>query len=373
MVLIESKIMDAWMTLKKSVIEYSLMLLAMLALLSVGVRPVAAEEFFKAQISNQSPNLGDALVYTIEVMTSGDTQYSPDITPPDLRQYFQVGETFGRSSVSILNGKTHIVTTKEIHLVANNTGEIQIEPAQIELIDTATNQRVMRQTNSVTLAVNEATGSLALPTPTPEIDVLKPIKKGAKLSLSQWLPFAVGGFIILAMFGVMFYIKHKPEPKPKEEIVIEDSRSPEERAFEALEEAMRYKEEGMINEFYTALSVALRHYMSETFEFKAEEATTREMLREMEKMEFKPDFLEKYREYFIECDKVKFANIEPEAQKIESVLPAVKDLIQHPDKRDVPEPPPEEETPADGEEALEPELTAASQGPDASSEPTEKS
>ncbi len=357
---------------RKLFIQYGIFLLAWFAASALGLRPVMAEEFFKAQISNTSPNLGDALVYSIEVMTAGETQYSPDITLPELKRYFQVGETFGRSSVSILNGKTHIVTTKEVQLVANQTGEIHIEPARIELIDTAANQRVMRRTNSVTLAVNEATGALALPTPTPEIDVLKPIKKAAKLSLSQWLPFAIGGFIIIFMFGVRSYLKHRPEPKPEAAKEPMDTRSPEERALEALEQAMQLKENGMVNEFYTALSVALRHYMAETFDFKAEEATTREMLREMEKLEFKPVFLEKYREYFRECDKVKFAKVEPDAQQLEAALPTVKDLIQHTDKRDIPEPPPKEAAP-EGETAPEPELTAASQGAESSSAPTEKS
>jgi len=300
-------------------------------------------EYFKAQLDRNVVNLGDSLVYTIEVMTAGETQFSPDITPPNLSKYFQVGETFSRSSVNILNGKTYIVTFKEVHLIANRTGKIHIEPAQIELIDSTTNQRVMRYTNSIALVVNEANGAFALPTPTPEIDVLRPIKKSAKLSLSQWLPFAIGIGIIMTMFAVMFYLKHRPVPEPPAPEEPVDPRSPEERAFDALEEAMKLKIEGKIDEFYTTLSAILRRYMAEAFAFKAEEATTREMLSEMERLEFKPDFLEKYREYFLECDQVKFANVKPDQQKVEAALPRVKALINHPDKRNTPAPVPEPE------------------------------
>ncbi|MBN1594318.1 hypothetical protein JW933_00180 [candidate division FCPU426 bacterium] len=341
--------------------------------LLLSCQPASASEFCKAYISETAPNLGDPLVYTIEVMTSGETQYSPDITPPQLKRYFQVGETFTRSSVSILNGQTHIITFKEIHLMANRTGEIQIEPARVELVDSASKQRVVRQTNSVTLAVNEATGGAALPTPTPEIDVLKPIKKSAKLSLGQWLPFAVGGGIILGMFGMMFYLKHRPEPAPRASEEPVDTRTPEQRAFDALEEAMQLKAEGRVNEFYTVLSSILRRYMAESFGFKAEEATTREMLSEMERMKFKPNFLEKYRGYFLECDRVKYANLTPLEQELEAAAPRVKELIQHQDKRELTVPPPPGAEGAGGEgNAPEAEMALAAEGSE-TEKPAEKS
>ncbi|MCD4814470.1 BatD family protein [bacterium] len=312
---------------------------ATMLLLLVAVLPgtAAAEEYFRAHISNPSPNLGDALQYTIEVMTAGEKQYSPDITPPDLKRYFQVGEIIGRSSVSILNGKTHIVNFKEVNLVANRKGEFSIPPAQIELIDSGTNQRIIRKTNSITMLVNEATGETALPTPTPEIDVLKPVKKSAHISLSQWLPFAIGIALIILNFIIMYYLKHRPEPKLADPEPV-DPRTPEQRAYDELEDALKLKAAGKIDEFYTSLSMILRRYMAGTFGFKAEEATTREMISEMEKLEFKPDFLEQYRGYFMECDKVKFANVAPTPDNVEAAAPKVKELIKHPEKRAEPEP-----------------------------------
>lgn len=306
------------------------------------------KEFYSAQVSNANPNLGDVIVYTVEVMTAGEKQYSPDVTLPELESLFQVRDTYTRSAVNILNGRTHVIHFKEVHLVVNKPGELTIPPASIETIDPATNQRVVVKTNPVMLKVNAATGAAALPTPTPEIDVLRPIKKNAKLSPVQWSPFALSGGALVVVLSVFYYLRNRPRtppPLPPEPV---DPRTPEERAYEALEAAMALKNEGRINEFYTALSSILRRFMAETFGFKAEEATTREMLYAMEQMGFKPVFLQRYRQYFLECDRVKFANVSPETKSIETVAPRAKELIEEKDKLEppaVPTPAPEEPSP----------------------------
>jgi hypothetical protein len=295
-----------------------------------------AKEYCSAQVSNSNPNLGDALVYTVEVMTAGEKQFSPDVTLPDLASLFQVRDTYTRSAVNILNGRTHVVHFKEVHLVATHTGDLTIPPASVEMIDPASNQRVVVKTNPVLLRVNEATGTKALPTPTAEIDVLRPIKKNAKISPVQWSPFALGGGLLVVVFSLFYYLRTRPRTPPPPPSEPVDPRTPEERAYEALEAAMALKVEGRINDFYTALSSILRRFMSETFGFKAEEATTREMLYAMEQLGFKPQFLQRYRQYFLECDQVKFANVLPETKTVETVAPRAKELIEEKDKVEPP-------------------------------------
>lgn len=311
-------------------------LLGLVLALGMFAGQAGAKEYCSAQVSNPNPNLGDTLVYTVEVMTAGEKQFSPDVTLPELGAFFQVRDTYTRSAVNILNGRTHVVHFKEVHLLANHTGEITIPPASVEMIDPASNQRVTVKTNPVVLKVNEATGAAALPTPTPEIDVLRPIKKKAKLSPAQWSPFALGGGLLVVMFSLMYYLRNRPRIEPPAPVEPVDPRTPEERAYEALEAALALKAEGRINDFYTALSSILRRFMAETFAFKAEEATTREMLYAMEQMGFKPQFLEKYRRYFLECDQVKFANILPETKTVETVAPRAKELIEEKDKLEPP-------------------------------------
>lgn len=306
---------------------------------------VEAKEYVSAQVSDANPNLGDLLVYTVEVMTAGEKQYSPDVTLPNLEAFFQVKDTYTRSAVNILNGRTHVVHFKEVHLLANHTGDITIPPATVEMIDPANDQRTVVKTNPVLLRVNEATGTTALPTPTPEIDVLRPIKKNAKLSPVQWSPFALGIGSLVVVLSLFYYLRNRPRTTPPPPAEPVDPRTPEERAFEALEAALALKAEGRINDFYTALSSILRRFMAESFAFKAEEATTREMLYAMEQMGFKPHFLENYRQYFLECDQVKFANVLPEARSVDTVAPRAKTLIEDKDKLVPPEPPalPEEQ------------------------------
>jgi hypothetical protein len=70
------------------------------------------------------------------------------------------------------------------------------------------------------------------------------------------------------------------------------------------------------------------------------------MLAEMERLGFVPEFMEKYREYFLECDQVKFANVKPDPDRLEAVLPRTKELIQNPRKLRVESSPVTNEDPA---------------------------
>ena len=126
--------------------------LTSLLLLVNWLAPAAAvlagtNEYIKAQVSQAAVNAGDALVYTVEVVTAGQKPVSPDITPPDLSGSFQIQDIFTRSSINILNGKTYLITFKEVRLVANHTGRIVIPPSQVEFIQPDTGQRVKWQSN----------------------------------------------------------------------------------------------------------------------------------------------------------------------------------------------------------------------------------
>jgi hypothetical protein len=299
----------------------------------------ATDEYVKAQVDRNAVNLGDPLVYTVEVMTAGEQQSSPDITPPDLSGRFQLQDTFSRSSVSILNGKTHIVTFKELHLVASRTGQVSIPPSQVEVTDPATGAKVRRESNSVTVWVREAAGAAALATPTPEIEVLRPIKPGAHVSLSQWLPFAAAGFGLLAMLGTMAWLRRRPEEPPPPP-APSDPRTPEQRALDLLNEIETLRQAGRLKEYFTFLSRIVRRYLGEAFAFKAEESTSDELLREMLRLEFKPEFLAQLRPFLQACDRIKFANVQPEPAAAAEALARARALVQVAEKRIPPPPPP---------------------------------
>jgi hypothetical protein len=305
----------------------------------LGAAPTQAEsaeaekEYFRAQTDRPVINLGDRVLYTVEVMLSGASQASPEITLPDLSGMFQVQDTVTRSSINVLNGRTYVINFKETYLIANHTGSITIPAAQVQWSDPSSGQRQNRATNPVVIQINEASGTAALPTPTPEIDVLRPNKSFAHISVNQWLPLAIGAVLVAGLFFGVSYLRRRPEPKPVAPPEPVDPRTPLQRALDSLKEAERLKQEGKVNELYTLLSSILRRYLEEEFNFKAQEMTTRELLAEMERLEFKQEFLEKYRPYFLESDHVKFANIKPEKAKIDTVDQRTRQIILEPDKR----------------------------------------
>jgi hypothetical protein len=310
-------------------------------------------DYFKAQTDHSTVNLGDTVLYTVEVMIANTQPTTPDITLPELAAFFQVQDTVTRSSINILNGRTYTVYFKEVTLIANHTGNLTLMPATIQWRDAQRGHTESRVTNAVLMRVNEATGASALPTPTPDIGVLRPNKSFAHISVNQWLP-PVGGAVALAvLLWVLRFIRRPREEEPAEPAEPVDPRSPEERALEALAEAARLKQEGKINELYTLLSMILRRYLEEEFNFKAQEMTTRELLAEMERLDFKPEFLDRYRGYFVESDYVKFAHVSPGQDKVANVDLRTRQIILDPDKRVIRQPPPE---------AVAPEGAAAEAG-----------
>ncbi len=312
-------------------------------------------DYFRAQTDRTSVNLGDQVLYTVEVMVASAQQSSPDITPPDLTSLFQVQDTITRSSINILNGRTYVVNFKEVTLIANHTGNLTLPPSEVQWVDPATKQRVVKQTNAVLLQVNEATGATALPTPTPEIGILRSNKSMAHISVNQWLPIALVVILIPALLYGVSYYRNRPIPVPKEPEAPIDPRSPLERALDALKEAERLKQEGKINELYSLLSMVLRQYLEEEYKFNAREMTTRELLLEMEKLDFKTEFVERYRPYFVESDHVKFANLVPDKELIDTIDLRTREIILDPDKRIVRQPPPPEELPALNPDGTTPE------------------
>ncbi|NTV52824.1 MAG: hypothetical protein HGA76_07430, partial [Candidatus Firestonebacteria bacterium] len=228
-----------------------------------------------------------------------------------------------------------------VSLLANHTGDLTILPARVQWRDMAAGRVETRATNPVPIRINEASGTAALPTPTPDIGVLRPNKPYAHVSLTQWLPPAAGVVAFIALLWGKRFLRRRPEKVPAPPAVPVDPRSPEQRALEALEEAVHLKQAGKINQFYTTLSMILRRYLEEEFNFKAQEMTTRELLAEMTRLDFKPEFLERYRGYFLESDNVKFANHTPDREKVESVDLRTRQIILDPDKRVFRTPPPE--------------------------------
>lgn len=310
--------------------------MGLLAFASAG----AASKFFvKAQVDQNTVNLGDQLMYTVEIMTAGEAQFSPDVLLPGFGKNFQVGDIFTRSSISILNGRTYIVNFKEVHLTAIKTGSITIPASKVELIDPKTKERYLESTNPVTLTVKSAVGQAARPTPPPEIDVMRPIKRQARVTVNQWLPFGISALLIMAIVGTMIVVRNRPAPEAKQPVVPIDPRTPEQRAFDELEAAMKLKEAQRYTEYFTALSAILRKYLAEQFKLHAEEATTKEVLEEMEKNRFKQFFMDRYRDYAKACDKIKYAGKMPDPDEIEKIFPETKSLIKIKDAQEsLPEP-----------------------------------
>ena len=291
----------------------------------------------KVETDKQEVNLGEILIYKVEVTLAGEQQSSPEIIFPELSKFFQVQDIFTRSSVNILNGKTYVSNVKEAHLIANRIGEMVLPASQIEVREAKTGRLIKKKTKTVKVLVRESSGDKVKTKPTVEIDVLKPIKASAKISIYQWLPWAIAGVLVILVMGISYYLKNKPKAKPVKPAKPLDTRTPLQRAVDNWKKAEKLLQTKKFNQLYTELSAILRRYLGEEFNFKAEEATSREFLNRAKKLNFKAEYLIELTKYCSLGDRVKFANLEPTLKEAEQTYQHTKQLIEVTDKLNISE------------------------------------
>lgn len=299
--------------------------LGMVCSWAISARAIS-QEYYKAQTDRSQVNLGDEVVYTVEVLVAGEESASPEITLPELESLFQVRDVFTRSSIHMLNGRTYVIYFKEAQLVANHTGSLTIPPSRVEWNDPRTQKRQSRESNSVSLKVLQAKGEAVVPTPTLVVDVLRPIKLKARITWIQWVPWAVAVAALGALLGLISFLRSKEKAildvlEPKPEI------SPRELALEAWGSAGRWLQQGKWPELYLEVSFLTREYLGKVFRIQAVEATSRELLESLRRKQVPEDFFQKLKLVLEESDFIKFAKVLPKAGQPEIFYRMAHEII----------------------------------------------
>ena len=150
-----------------------------------------------------------------------------------------------------------------------------------------------------------------------------------KMSFSDYFPWLVGLLLVLTIFAIWYrmYQNRKrnllPEPeKPKV--------PPHITALEALENLKNsgLVKEGKIKEYYIALSEIVRDYISGVYGIEARDRTTNEMYADMKKQIGDKKLLNSYKDFFEECDFVKFAKFRPDEKTCADDLEMAVNIIK---------------------------------------------
>lgn len=129
----------------------------------------------------------------------------------------------------------------------------------------------------------------------------------------------------LAGLGVAYWMKREPalpeaSPPPP----------PHDKARKALWAllAKGYIEQGLVEPFYTELSLIVRQYLEDRFMLRAPESTTEEFIRDAGRSgALSPDHQSLVNDFLQQCDLVKFARFRPTAQDMETAYAAADRLV----------------------------------------------
>jgi hypothetical protein len=160
---------------------------------------------------------------------------------------------------------------------------------------------------------------------------IRDIKPPARFKprLSDYLPWIIGLLLALTVFAIWYrmYQNRKralmPEPEkpkiPPHIIALEE--------LEKLKNSGLVKE-GRIKEYYISLADIIRNYVSGIYSIETRDRTTNEVYADMKKKVADKKLLGMYKDFFDECDFVKFARYRPDEETCSDDLEMAVQIVE---------------------------------------------
>ena len=159
-----------------------------------------------------------------------------------------------------------------------------------------------------------------------EVAPIKPIVKEAWVLWDAW-PAIVATLLALFLIGLFIYrSKREKVAQP----IIEIPKTPFEIAMIGLNTLADDKllQQGKIKEHYAQLSLILRTYLENEFNFPALESTTREIGYSLDRAKFNTSLKESILARLQLIDLIKFAKVQPQVNELESSLQQMRDQVR---------------------------------------------
>ncbi len=284
------------------------------------------------------------LISALGVYVHGETQVSISASSNlafigdwiNLKIIVKTTEEVGKINVKIPKEKTYeilrelptekrrqtdyMVFEKNITAVFFNVGDFEIGPFTVELIH---NEKVIetRKTNSIPVKVKSVlTGN--------DKDI-KPLKSLIDIKGNPFytLKYVLAGlFIVLAVVLLIIWLKRrKNRVPPAPETLLSPLEEFEARILELWEKKLVVK--GKIKLHFIELTRVLKHFLSRTYQFNAEDFTTYETLDQLKRDEQEAVILDNIKFVMNTADLVKFAKFLPDSPVLAEVLNKIKDMI----------------------------------------------
>jgi len=202
----------------------------------------------------------------------------------------------------------------EMQLTIYKTGEFQIPALSIEVVN--------RAGEKSTLTSEQAKVSVRSVL-TSKDETLKEIKPQADIA-PDYKPFL---FLLAALASAAYLIYVlvrwlKRRRKPGMAAIIQDTRTPEEIAREAIRQLLARKliEDGKFKAFYLELSEIIKRFLGARLSVPSLERTTREFTRDLRSTDIAEEQYRLIQDFLENCDLVKFAKYRPTAEEVQEVI-----------------------------------------------------
>lgn len=274
----------------------------------------------QASVDPDTVHIGDLITYTLTVTHA--PQVTLQTTPPgtnlgefEVRNYQVMPQE--QLQDGQLQSKIHFL------LAAFQTGELDIPAVEIVSVDSSGHIDTL-STSGMTVAVASLNPDL-----NGDIkDIKPPVKLPGGRPLLSWL---IGGLILLAVGTALFL--HLRKRRLRQALSTIEYQGPPRPAHEiALEELDRIASlnlihRGLIKQFYTEISEAIKRYIGRRYHIQTMELTTAELVSAMERASLPKEHVGVFIPFFQECDLVKFAKHIPMPDRMDGALEQARQLV----------------------------------------------
>jgi hypothetical protein len=274
----------------------------------------------QASVDPDTVHIGDVITYTLTVTHAPEVTFQAAPPGTNLGE-FEVRDYQVMPQEELEDGQ--LQSKIRLLLATFQTGELDIPGVEIVSVDSSGQIDTLR-TSGMTIAVASLN-----PDQKGDIKDIKPPVKlpGARPFLS-WL---IGGLILLTVATALFLylrkrrlrqalstIEYQGPPRPAHEIALEE--------LDRIA-SLNLIQRGLIKQFYTEISEAIKRYIGRRYRIQTMELTTAELVSAMEEASVPEEHMEAFNPFFQECDLVKFAKHIPTPDRMDGALEEARQLV----------------------------------------------
>lgn len=295
-------------------------------LLSFPVLARAYQVALDASASKPEVGKGETFTYKLSVIEEGEAGQPVQLTPPDFTG-FDVTGTFSSSSLKVIEGKARRVTDQEYRISSSLPGEHTIPSAKLVLTDPKTGTRQEITSNPVKVVVLEKGPGVMKGIEEDIRDIKSPKTFMDRVRLIFYAIAAIVVLVLLLLVGLAIYlVKRKKKAAPQAVTGVHVPIGARDKALAALARAESLKADPKA--FYSAVTDAVRVYLSESRGMPAIEATTAELLAGAVQAALPQGACDRLGAIFYEADLVKFAKHTPTAEEKARFIERARALVK---------------------------------------------